>query len=194
MAEEAIAERLRELLGHRLPQLEQLSDPKYPMWLGVFAGTLPIETLQTNLEEIFRSRCCAWRSANSGSFCNPFERENELARSRPILLQFPSTKQSQISMHMTMGTNGTTDELQTQRGRKRERDDEDDEEETARKAPATFTPERTLAGYLDDNFRNRPFLPSPTLPNRVPDLTMQSGHPSSKWFAKNGQQSGTGRR
>ena len=46
VAEEVIAERLRELLGHRLPQLEQLSDPKYPMWLGVFAGTVPIENLR----------------------------------------------------------------------------------------------------------------------------------------------------
>ena len=87
IAEEAIAERLRELLGHRLPQLEQLSDPKYPMWLGIFAGTLPIETLQSSLEEIFRSRCAAWRTANSGAFCNTFERENEIARSRPLVLQ-----------------------------------------------------------------------------------------------------------
>jgi hypothetical protein len=194
LCEEAIAERLRELLGHRLPQLEQLSDARYPMWLGVFAGTLPIETLQSSLEEIFRSRCLAWRAANAGAFCNPFERDNELVRSKPIVVNLPSTKQGLISTETAIGTYGTLNDGRDQRGRKRERDEDDDEDETARKTHKNFGTDRTSAGDAMGNFADPPNLPSTSPPTRSSGQYGPSTYPSNKWTAKKGQQWSTGRR
>ena len=83
-AEQALAEPLHEIPGQLLPRLDQIQDSKYPIWLGVFAATIPIDTFQSSIEQAFKDVCAAWKTANPGAFCNPFERTTELERRRPL--------------------------------------------------------------------------------------------------------------
>jgi hypothetical protein len=83
-AEQALAEPLHEIPGQLLPRLDQIQDSKYPIWMGVLAATIPIDTFQSSIEQAFKDVCAAWRAANAGAFCNPFERTTELERRRPL--------------------------------------------------------------------------------------------------------------
>ena len=86
LSETYLKEPLHEICGQQLPRLDQLETYKFPLWYGVLAATIPIETFRIILEDVWDCVIREWRSQNAGASVLPFEQQTELARRQPVVV------------------------------------------------------------------------------------------------------------